>query len=216
MNSAQTPNRNSSFAMLRRFIPKRAAIERCELCSAGLGGDHQHLVEPLSRKLLCACDPCAILFSQQDRKYRRVPKRIRYLADFRLTDAQWESLMIPINMAFFFHSSSAGRVIAFYPSPAGPTESLLALDSWEELVEQNPLLKTLEPDVEALLVNRVSREAKPAEYYLAPIDQCYGLTGLIRARWRGLSGGSEVWEEIAGFFEQLKRNSSVIKEATRA
>src|ERR1044072_4971265 len=100
--------------MLRRFIPKRAAIERCELCSAGLGGDHQHLVEPLSRKLLCACDPCAILFSQQERKYRRVPKRIRYLADFRLTDAQWESLMIPINMAFFFHSSSAGRVIAFY------------------------------------------------------------------------------------------------------
>jgi hypothetical protein len=216
MTSTQRPQRNNSFATLRRFIPKRAAIERCELCGADLSADHHHLVEPLSRKLRCACDPCAILFSGQEGKYRRVPKRIRYLADFRLTEAQWESLMIPINMAFLFHSSTAGRVVAFYPSPAGPTESLLALDSWEELVEQNPLLKTLEPDVEALLVNRVSREAKPAEYYLAPIDECYKLTGLIRARWRGLSGGSEVWEEIADFFDQLKRNSSIIKEATRA
>ncbi len=211
------PQRNHAFAALRRFMRKpTVAAERCELCSAELGHDHQHLVEPLNRKLVCTCDPCAILFSNQEGKYRRVPKRIRYLPDFRLTDAQWESLLIPINMAFFFRSSTTGKVAAFYPSPAGPTESLLALESWEEIVEQNPLLKTLEPDVEALLVNRVSRGPKPAEYYLAPIDECYKLTGLIRAGWRGLSGGAEVWEEIGHFFDNLKARSSVIKEAARA
>jgi hypothetical protein len=216
MSSTQIPQRNHSYATLRRFIRERANVERCELCSAELGHDHQHLVEPLSRKLVCACDACAILFSSQEGKYRRVPKRIRYLPDFHLTDAQWENLMIPINMAFFFHSSTAGKIVAFYPSPAGPTESLLALESWEDLVGQNPLLKTLEPDVEALLVNRVTRERKPAEYYLAPIDECYKLTGLIRAHWRGLSGGTEVWEEIGRFFDKLKEHSSVIKEANGA
>ena len=35
----------------------------------------------------------------------------------------------------------------------------------------------MEPDVEALLINRVG----PArEYFLAPIDECYRLVGLIR------------------------------------
>jgi hypothetical protein len=217
MNSIHIPQRNHSFATLRRFIQERAvALETCELCSAKLGHGHQHLVEPSSRKLVCACDACTILFSSQEGKYRRVPKRIRYLPDFHLTDAQWENLLIPINMAFFFHSTTAGRVVACYPSPAGPTESLLTLGSWEELVEQNRFLKTLEPDVEALLVNRVNRGHRQAEYYLAPIDECYKLTGLIRARWHGLSGGTEVWEEIEHFFDQLKERSSIIREANGA
>ena len=42
-----------------------------------------------------------------------------------MTDAQWESLILPINLAFFFHSSVEGRTIALYPSPAGAVESLL-------------------------------------------------------------------------------------------
>lgn len=216
MSSMRIPQRNNSLATLRRFVRKRKTVEHCELCGAELGHDHRHLVEPASRKLLCACEACGILFSNQESKYRRVPKRIRYLTDFHLTEAQWDSLLIPINMAFFFHSSTAGKVVAFYPSPAGPTESLLALQSWEALVEQNPLLKTLEADVEALLVNRVGRTNQQAEYYLAPIDECYKLTGLIRAHWRGLSGGAEVWEEIGHFFEQLKDRSIHIKEATGA
>src|ERR1044072_185368 len=216
MSSNHRSQRNNSFAALRRLIRERAGGERCELCSAELAPEHQHLVEPANRKLVCACEACAILFSSQEGNYRRVPKRTRYLIDFHLTDAQWESLMIPINLAFFFYSSTAGKVVVFYPSPAGPTESLLALESWGEIVERNALLKTLEPDVEALLVNRVSRGEKRAEYYLAPIDECYKLTGLIRAHWRGLSGGTEVWEEIGHFFDQLKDHARVIKEAADA
>ncbi len=113
------------------------------------------------------------------------------LRDFALDDHQWESLLIPIELAFFFHNSSAGRVLAYYPSPAGATESLLDLEYWEAIVERNPVLKRMEPDVEALLVNRIST---PHQYYIAPIDHCYRLVGVIRKNWRGLSGGKEVWK----------------------
>lgn len=189
------------------------------MCSKELSADHQHLIEPAGRKILCACDACAILFSGQEHtKYRRVPRRIRFLNDFRLTDAQWESLAIPINMAFFFNSTQSGRVVALYPSPAGPTESLLELDSWDEIVQANPVIKNMEPDTEALLVNRIpsARGQAGAEYYIVPIDECYRLVGLIRARWRGLSGGAEVWEAIQAFFAGLKERAVSVREGANA
>jgi len=132
-----------------------------------------------------------------------VPRRTRLLADFRITDAQWDALLVPINLAFFFFSTRANKMVALYPSPAGPTESLLTLDSWEEIVNDNPVLKGLQADVEALLVNRVG---DTREYYLAPIDECFRLVGLIRLHWRGLSGGVDVWKEIAAFFDAMKKN----------
>jgi hypothetical protein len=58
-------------------------------------------------------------------------------------------------MAFLFHSTPERRPVALYPGPAGATESLLSLDAWEQLVASNPALADLEPDVEALLVNRI-------------------------------------------------------------
>lgn len=222
---AQRPNKMSNvsnvrnFSALRQFIRERGPVERCELCSADLAAEHPHLIEPIGRKLLCACDPCSILFSgQSGTKYRRVPRRIVALTDFRITDAQWEALMIPINMAFLFFSEPQQKIVALYPSPAGATESLLPLDSWDDIVNDNPILKNMEPDVEALLVSRVDRMhgRSSAEYYLAPIDECYKLVGLIRANWRGFSGGSEVWDQIAQFFETLKRRANVVSGAARA
>ncbi len=70
----------------------------------------------------------------------------------------------------------------------------------------------MQPDVEALLVNRLgaARGSDVAEYYLAPIDECYKLVGLIRSHWRGLSGGSEVWPQIGQFFAQLKERSASV------
>ena len=205
---------NDSFSALRRFVRERPPLERCELCSAGLAPDHQHLLKPSQRQLLCSCDSCAILFSSTGQMtYRRVPRDSYILQDFRLTDAQWDSLLIPINIAFFLESSEAGRVVALYPSPAGATESLLPLEAWEELIVENPVLHELEPDVEALLVNRL--EAR-REYYRVPIDECYRLVGLIRANWRGLSGGQEVWREVAQFFTRLGQRSAVRGEQARA
>jgi hypothetical protein len=128
-----------------------------------------------------------------------------------MSDAEWEGLMIPINMAFFFRNSLHDSVAAMYPSPAGATESLLTLETWDEIVGNNPGLAEMEPDVEALLVNRVaqSRDAGAAEYYLLPIDECYKLTGIIRMNWRGLSGGAEVWQEIGKFFDELKSKATI-------
>ena len=90
--------------------------------------------------------------------------------------------------------------MAFYPGPAGPTESLLDMQAWAQLVANNPILSELKPDIEALLVHRVKGAR---EYYLAPIDRCYALVGLIRTKWRGLSGGEVAWKAIDGFFAGL-------------
>jgi len=180
------------------------------MCSRELADNHQHLLDPLSRKLVCACDACAILFNAQGQtKYKRVPRRIRFLPGFRMTDSQWDGLMMPINMAFFFKSSPQDRVIALYPSPAGATESLLSFDTWDEIERDNPPLLEMEADVEALLVNRIghSRGFSQPEYYIVPIDECFKLVGLIRSRWQGLSGGTEVWREIGQFFNTLEAQS---------
>jgi hypothetical protein len=208
----------NAFGALRQFIRRKRDVERCELCSAGVAADHPHLIEPGSRKLLCACNACAILFGGMGTKYKRVPRRVLSLADFSLTDGQWESLMVPISMAFFFHSTPDARVVAFYPSPAGATESLLPLETWTEIEDANPVLKEMEPDVEALLVNRVghARGFSSPEYYVLPIDQCYKLVGLIRGNWRGLSGGAEVWQKIGEFFDGLKHRATVIRQDANA
>jgi hypothetical protein len=200
-------------SLLRSFARKREALERCELCAAELLPEHEHLLEPVKRKVVCACGACAILFSNRGQtKYLRVPRRVRSLPDFQLTDGQWDSLMIPINMAFLFESTPQNRVVALYPSPGGPIESMLALDCWNDIVRDNPGLREMQPDVEALLVNRIaqSRSAGPAEYFVAPIDECYKLVGLIRGSWRGFSGGTEVWREIGKFFAGLKEKSCPI------
>jgi hypothetical protein len=135
---------------------------------------------------------------------------VRRLSGFTLTDAQWDDLLIPVGMAFFFYNSAEGRIMAYYPSPAGPTESLLPLESWQELVRANPILGEIEPDVEALLVNRLKGGQA---YYLTPIDRCYELVGLIRLNWRGLAGGSEVWQQIAAFFQRLQAGATPVSLA---
>jgi hypothetical protein len=207
----KTQQNAAAFQFLRQFARRRAPVERCEMCSTSLAHDHQHLLEPVNRRIVCACDACAILFyAQGDRKYKRVPRRIRFLRDFQLTESQWNGLMMPINMAFFFKSSPLeGRVIAMYPSPAGATESLLTLDTWDEIAADNPVLEEMESDVEALLVNRIghSRGFTEPEHYIVPIDECYKLVGLIRSHWSGLAGGTEVWRQIAEFFAYLKAQS---------
>jgi hypothetical protein len=151
-------------------------------------------------------------------KYKGVPRRVLALSDFYLSDGQWESLMVPINMAFFFRSTPDARVVAFYPSPAGAMESLLPLETWKDVEDANTVLKEMDSDVEALLVNRIgpARGFTAPEYYILPIDECYKLVGLIRARWHGLSGGAEVWQEIGSFFDGLKGRATVVREEANA
>ena len=201
-------------AVLRRFVkPRSNFVERCDLCSVEVRHVHPHLIEPATRKLVCACQACAILFSSTaDARYKRVPERVQLLPGFQISDAEWDALMIPINMAFFFHSSPMNRVVALYPSPAGATESLLDDHSWERILESNPALAKMEYDTEALLVNRVGQAS---DYYIVPIDECFRLVGLIRTNWKGLSGGQEAWQAITEFFSDLQKRA-VSVEVTNA
>jgi hypothetical protein len=192
----------SRLGTLQQFVRKPAErAESCELCATPLAPTHAHLFELEKRQVTCACEPCSILFGGNTRqRYRRIPRDVYRLTDFAMDDHEWESLLIPINLAFFVYSSRANKWVAQYPSPGGILESALELEYWNIIGERNPVLKELEPDVEALLVNRVGDRA---QYFRVPIDKCFHLVGLIRTQWRGLSGGEQVWKEIDKFFLEL-------------
>jgi hypothetical protein len=190
--------------------------ERCDLCAAPIGPAHRHVLDLDERRLLCACRPCSILFDSPAAgggHYRLLPQDSRSVEGFRLDDALWQSLRIPVDLAFFFHSSAAGRVVAFYPGALGPVESQLGLESWHELVGRNPVLATLEPDVEALLVNR-TLDAR--EHWLVPVDRCYELVGIIRTYWRGLAGGEEVWTRVGAFLDDLRSRAKTVTNGEEA
>jgi uncharacterized protein DUF5947 len=207
MSTATGNVAQGSLATLRKFVraPRQQQGEVCELCAKPLAPAHNHLLELDKRRVTCACDACAILFDGYTRqRFRRIPRDPRQLRGFLMDDQEWESLLIPINLAFFTYSSAAGRVVAQYPSPGGVMESSLDLHYWSAIAERNPVLQKFEPDVEALLVNRLSGNHL---YFRAPIDQCFRLVGIIRSQWHGLSGGTQVWREIDRFFGELAHAS---------
>jgi hypothetical protein len=209
------PNAQGDLSALKRFARRgqqaaQAELESCEFCSEPIPTEHRHLLEVSKREVMCVCQACSILFDREAAslgKFRLIPDRRLYFPDFRMDDMQWESLRIPVGLAFFFYSTPAKKVLAYYPGPMGATESLLSLDTWDALVESNPILEEMEPDVEALLTNR-ARGAR--DYFLVPMDECYRLVGLLRRNWRGFTGGKEVWEEIGRFFKQLQGRSKIL------
>jgi hypothetical protein len=211
---------HGGFQALRRFMRKQPSIhpvaEQCELCAAPLATKHHHLADLSRQTLVCTCDACAILFADggagHDR-YQLVPRHYLVLPDFRMTDELWDELMIPVNMVYIFRSALARHVIAFYPSPGGAMQSLLSLENWSTLLTDNPILNELKPDVEALLINRIRDQR---EYYIVPIDTCYQLVGLIRSRWKGLSGGDAVWQAIEAFFADLRIQSQIMRGEVNA
>ncbi|HTN79825.1 MAG TPA: DUF5947 family protein [Acidimicrobiales bacterium] len=186
--------------------PRPKPGEQCELCGEEIPDAHGHLVDLHARSLMCACRGCYLLFTPDGAggdHFKAVPERYLAFPDLTLTATQWESLQIPVSVAFFFVNSTLGRVAAFYPSPAGATESLLSLDVWDDIVGDYPALATLLPDVEAILV-RADRESGDAEVFLVPIDACYELVGHLRMLWQGFDGGSEAREALELFFAGVR------------
>jgi len=183
---------------------------RCELCGGAIPDEHRHVADVQAQSLLCACRACVVLLGREGAgggHFKLVPERRRLLEGFVLTDEQWAALQLPVELAFFFRSTAAGRVVALYPSPAGATESQLGLDAWEELERSNPILGELEPDVEALLVNRTGGAR---DHYLVPIDDCYELVALIRTHWKGLAGGPDVQREVGSFFDRTRAHAGEV------
>jgi hypothetical protein len=186
--------------------PTPPVEERCELCAAPIETGHRHIVDVRARRLLCACRPCHLLFADRGAggaHFRGVPDRYLAFPSFALAAGAWASLQIPVSVAFLFHTSAPddAGMRAFYPSPAGATESLLPMEAWSDVLAANPALGTAEPDIEALLIR--SAHGRPATCFLVPIDRCYELVGELRIRWRGFDGGREANEALDAFFVDI-------------
>jgi len=198
---------------LRRFTrpPRRpggaAPEERCELCGEQLGQGHAHLVDPERRSIACACTACALLFTRPGGRYLTVPDRVLTDPAAPLTDAEWTELRIPVGLAFFFRNSALGHLVASYPSPAGVTECELDLAAWDRLAERHPLLRTVAPDVEAILV----ASGTGIETFLVPIDVCYSLAGALRLQWRGFDGGDEGKRVITDLLADLRHRARPVE-----
>ena len=202
---------------LRRIAagrPEPVVGERCEMCAVEITDEHQHVVNLESRALMCTCRGCYLLFTAEhaELRYRAVPDRYLSFPDFTFGAGEWDDLQIPVGLAFLFHNSVQQRLIAFYPGPAGATESELPLDAWDRMLVGNPELGELRPDVEALLLRGADREHPGFSAHVVPIDTCYELVGRLRSLWRGFDGGQEAHAAIDGFFAMVERRA---RPATR-
>lgn len=213
-----TPNTTSS---LRRLAgppppPPPPPEERCEFCGAGIDDRHGHVADVVDHRLLCVCRPCYLLFAPQGAgggRYRGVGEEVRRVVDLAIAPAQWDSLYIPVDLAFFFHQTGNDGVLAFYPGPGGATQSELDLRAWADITAANPVLADIQTDVEAALLRR---QGDGPSCFLVPIDVCYKLVGVVRSYWTGLGGGSEVWRMIDDFFADLEIRASPVQRARPA
>jgi hypothetical protein len=214
------PATGSALAGLRRIISERPAPvvgERCEMCAEPITDDHPHVVNLETRALMCTCRGCYLLFTAEDAqlRYRAVPDRYLSFPDFTLDVRQYDELEIPVGLAFLFNSSVLNRTVAFYPGPAGATESELPLEAWTRVVEANPQLAVLRADVEALLLRGTDRGSE-FSCHLVPIDACYALVGQLRRLWRGFDGGTEAHQAMDDFFAEIAARSRPAPQITEA
>ncbi|MEU6071747.1 MULTISPECIES: DUF5947 family protein [Streptomyces] len=202
---------------LRRFLAERPPQpERCGLCSVVVAeGEHRHLVDTEQRALVCACPPCFLLMDRPGAgagRFRPVPARHLTDPDHRLDDNAWNTLRIPVGVAFFFRNTALDRLVALYPSPAGATESELEPEAWTGVLAATGLAGLLEPDVEALLLRRTDAGV---ECHLVPIDICYELVGRMRLLWQGFDGGAEARAALDAFFARVAALARPVGEEDR-
>lgn len=212
-----SPTGRAPLASLRRITtttrPEPLVGERCDMCAEPIAEEHQHVVNLESRVLMCSCRGCYLLFTAENAtlRYRAVPDRYLSFPGFSFGAAEWDDLQIPVGLAFLFWNSTQDRIVAFYPGPAGATESELPLDAWQRILAANPGLGELRPDVEALLLRRadLDRGAEQAglSCHVVPIDTCYELVGRLRSLWRGFDGGQEAHAAIEDFFTAVEQRS---------
>jgi hypothetical protein len=204
--STNDSNTLGPLEVLRRRPQPPSREQRCDMCGEVIGDRHRHVVDLDHRRLLCTCPGCGLLFIAEGAgggRYRAVPDRFVELATGPRALALWEALEVPVGVVFFVSSSRTGRVSAFYPGPAGATESLLALGSWQQALSELPGAAGVSPDVEAVLM-RVGEGGQGAECFIVPVDACYELAGRLRQLWRGFDGGAEAKAALEEFFSEVR------------
>ena len=214
MSAGTPPSFDQAFATLRQFARAPRPAERCELCSAALAHEHPHLVEISLRQIVCACEACATLFDgMASGKYRRVSRRAQLLANFQIDrravgkppDPHQHGVLLPI---------AAWKEKWSHSTPALP-------ELWNPCFRSMPGTRSCRRTPSLASCNPISRRCSSTGWVtptngrrpstiIAPIDECYKLVGLIRANWKGLSGGAEVWAEIGRFFSALRAQADII------
>lgn len=193
---------NAVLAKLRALVTG-ASVEECQLCAQVLSGEHEHLLEVDARRLHCACLSCAESVGHErcprGARYLRVQRRAVRLSGILIDDARWAELRVPVGLAFFTTRSRTGEVIATFPGRAGIIESFVPLKAWSALEQQFPVLKGVQPDVEALLVRRTSRHH---DYFQVSADLCFELAELLRGA-TSTATSSEL-RVVQRFFEGLE------------
>jgi len=183
------------------------------MCAEPIADEHQHVVNVEGRQLMCVCRGCYLLFTDTaaQLRYRAIPDRYLAFPAVAFDRSQWEALQIPVGLAFFFRNSSLGRTVAFYPGPAGATESELDLDAWEAIRTADPRMDMMADDTEAVLIRVPEEGCAAAQGYLLPIDACYEFVGRLRMLWHGFDGGQQVREFIDGFFATLDERGTAVR-----
>jgi len=179
--------------------------ERCPLCASPLPPQHEHLLDLGSqaqphRELSCACQGCALVLADVGVRWRRLPDRGERL-EIALDPSDWARLGVPVDLAFVVVQADGG-VEATYPSRAGALRSTLPLDAWPSLVARHPVLATLRPEVEGLLVHRTAEAGPGLTCWRLPLDRCYAVIGHLRSMQR-LSLGPDIQTDVAAWVEHL-------------
>jgi hypothetical protein len=190
---------DGALARLVRSSAGRTAAQQqtCEVCAAPVPEEHPHLYDTGEAELRCACGPCSVLFAGEGAgggRFRLVPRR-----RVRLRGVGTEALGVPVGLVFFVPHTD-GTVTAQGPSPAGAMRWEVDAAAWRRAAAQSPELASVQPEVEALLVNTVRGQD---HHWIVPVDDCFRMVALVRRQWRGLSGGGRVWPAVEEFFEQL-------------
>ncbi|HEX3545421.1 MAG TPA: DUF5947 family protein [Mycobacterium sp.] len=209
----------NAYDVLARIRANRGAPdpgERCEMCSEAIADEHQHVVNVEGRQLMCVCRGCYLLFTDThaELRYRAVPDRYLAFPDFALDRRRWQALQIPVGLAFFFRNSALDRMVAFYPGPAGATESELDMAAWNDIRSADPRVDMLADDTEALIVRVPDDDTEPPDCHLLPIDACYEFVGRLRMLWRGFDGGQDVRAYMDEFFGAVGNRSKVATRMT--
>lgn len=192
---------------LRRFArPSGTHDACCDQCGDALVTEHRHLFETRSRTLCCVCRRCAQP-SRFDTRWLPVPQRVRAAVGLEISEPHWRALGVPVELAFVGPALDADEAVAVYPGPAGATQTRVPLSAWQAIRTLHPALLDVNSGVEALLANRLDGVQR---YYVAPIDVCYQLVGLVRAHFRGLHGGSGLRAELGRFFVALDARAEAV------
>ena len=183
-----------------------ASAARC--APSPIAEQHQHVVNLDSRALMCTCRACYLLFT--DRAGRpALPRRagpLPVLPGLRArrgaTGTRWRSRSA-------WPSSSptrcSGRTVAFYPGPAGATESELPLDAWDARRGGQPAARHRAAPTSRRCCVRGARTAsdrvRPATWCRStPATSWSAGCGRL---WRGFDGGQEARARSTTFFAQV-------------